>query len=496
MRLRDRCARNWGLAAPLLVLCAWAPPARAQKLSIQGDRFAVDGAPRFLTFISYFGAMGAPNIPADFRFLHSMGFDGVRIWPNLDTGPQLMNGDGSLRPEGLSRLLFILDQAKLERLVVDVTFTYEHIPGMTPATARIGIAAATEALRAYDNILFDIQNERNVQDRRYMSEADVGAIFAAIKAADPNRIATADNSLGEDWGPQYAADFTARLGLDVTAFHESRRSDWYTPAFYSSMIGTLKSNGKPAYLQEPNSTRDRTYQANDRAEYYLQAIANAKLFGAAAWCFHTLVATDWGDGGPAFIEDRLRAYPEPEWTFVNSLKPRVILRTSNGVNYVVPESGGGGGVRADRTMAGPGSWEIFGVTTLAGGPMITGDRLALAAADGVHYLQATGGGGSSLRAVGQSIGAWETFVIQRAGGGSGWIRHGESVTLRANDSSWYVSAENGGGGAVSAAGATAGSWETFTILFVTPHSALTAPGQSLPFGRRRSPFSAGGAGQP
>src|SRR5439155_1104680 len=142
-----------------------------------------------------------------------------------------------------------------------------------------------------------------------------------IKAIDPSRIATADNSLGEDWGPQYAADFTSRLGLDVTAFHESRRSNWYTAAFYGSMIGTLRSNGRPAYLQEPNSTRDATYQANDRADYYLQAVANARLLGAAAWCFHTLVATNFGDGGPPFLEDRLRAFPEPEWAFVSAPKP-------------------------------------------------------------------------------------------------------------------------------------------------------------------------------
>ena len=146
----------------LIGLCLAATQAQAQKLSIQGDRFAVDGTPKFLTFITYFGAMGAPNIINDLHLIRSLGFDGIRIWPNLDTGPQLMNGDGTLRPDELRRLLFILDQARLERLIVDVTFTYEHISRMTPATARVGIMAATNALRSYDNLLFDIENERNV----------------------------------------------------------------------------------------------------------------------------------------------------------------------------------------------------------------------------------------------------------------------------------------------------------------------------------------------
>src|SRR6266849_6675506 len=121
----------------LMVLSLCAPQAQAQKLSIQGDRFAVDGTPKFLTFITYFGAMGAPNTINDLHLIRSLGFDGIRIWPNLDTGPQLMNGDGTLRPDELKRLLFVLDQARLERLIVDVTFTYEHISRMTPAAARV-----------------------------------------------------------------------------------------------------------------------------------------------------------------------------------------------------------------------------------------------------------------------------------------------------------------------------------------------------------------------
>ena len=107
--------------AVLSVACA--TPVRAQTLTVQGDKFAVDGTPRFLVFISYFQAMSAPNVTADLHLLKSLGFDGLRIWPNVDTGPQLMNADGSLQPDSLTRLRSILDTAKAERLIVDVTFT-------------------------------------------------------------------------------------------------------------------------------------------------------------------------------------------------------------------------------------------------------------------------------------------------------------------------------------------------------------------------------------
>jgi hypothetical protein len=266
--------------------------------------------------------MGAPNVGADFHFLKTAGFDGVRIWPNLDTGPQLMNGDGSLRPEGLSRLEAILDQARHERLVVDVTFTYEHVRGMTPDTARVGIAAATAALRSYDNLLFDIQNEHNVPNNRFMTESDVASIFAAIKAVDPTRIATA--SIASVSNAQYASSFTSRLGLDVTAYHDPRGPDWYQRSVLQSVVGALRTNGKPAFLDEPMPVRGDPlfrYRSNDRAEYFLQALANAKLAGAAGWCFHTGSDADDFRTGPPFLEDRLRASPEPEWTFVNALNP-------------------------------------------------------------------------------------------------------------------------------------------------------------------------------
>ena len=379
-----------------------------------------------------------------------------------------MNGDGTLRPDELKRLLFILDQARLEHLIVDVTFTYEHITGMTPATARVGIMAATDALRSYDNLLFDIQNERNVPDRRFMSEEDVASIFAGIKAVDPARIGFADNAPVDD-DPDTPRSFAAKVGLDVVAYHDPRSPRWYQFPTMDAMLRKLKTAGRPVYLQEPNATRDPLfpYPANDRAEYFLQALANAKLAGAAAWCFHTEVGVDFRNG-PRLLEDRLRAHHEPEWVFVNSLIPRVIFQANNGVNYLVAEGGGGGGVRADRTAAGPGAWELLGVVSLTGGPLISGDRVSLNTSDGTHYLQAVnGGGGSSLRAASVSVGPRKPFTIERLA--NGVVLHGDAIALRANDTPWYVVAEAGGGGNVFVNTTSRGVRETFTIFFISPH---------------------------
>jgi hypothetical protein len=442
-----------------------AAAADAQTLSIQGDRFAVDGVPKFLTFMSYYGGMGAPDVAADFKFMRSRGFDGIRLWPNLFTGPQLPNADGSLKADVLSRLLFILDRARDERIIVDVTFTAEHIPGMTAAGLRNEILATAAALLPYRNVLFDIQNERNIYGPggRGLAANDVAGILAGIKAIDPARIVTASNSPIET--DVDTASFARNLGLDVVAYHDPRGRFWYERGVVESMVNTLKTSGRPVYLQEPMTTRDSRfgYPSHDRSEYFEKAIANSKLAGAAAWCFHTDVAIDYREG-PALLEDRLRAYPEPEWTFVEWLVPRVTLQSSNGINYVTAESGGGGEVHADRPNAA--AWETFRVIVPAGGPIVSGDRVAFVAADGTHFLQAVNGGGAMLRATGTTMGPWETFVVERPDGGIVW--RGDSMLLRANDTPWYVIAESGGGRNVMVNSTNRGPWETFTVTYVQP----------------------------
>jgi hypothetical protein len=310
-----------------------------------------------------------------------------------------------------------------------------------------------------------------------MRESDIAGIFAAIKAADPTRIATASLASVDD--AQFASAFTARVGLDVTAYHDPRSRRWYQLGVIQPIVSTLRSNGKPAYLQEPMPSRGDplfAYPSNDRAEYFLQAIANAKATGAAAWCFHTAVADDFRTG-PPFVEDRLRAYPEPEWAFVTSLRPRVVFRTNNGLNYLGAEAGGGAGVRADRTAASPGGWDVLVVIDLPGGPIISGDRVAFMAANGKHYLQAVGGGGGALRASSDSLGTLETFTIEKPGGGV--VYDGDSISLRAGNSFWYVVADGGGGGNVNVNSASRGAWEMFIVFFVTPHATASSGGASL-----------------
>ena len=118
--------------------------------------------------------------------------------------------------------------------------------------------------------------------------------------------------------------------------------------------------------------------------------------------------------------------------------------------------------------------------------MTSGDRVAFTTADGIHVLQAVNGGGGPLRASSQSVGAWETFTIEKPGGGV--IHHGDSIALRTGDGSWYVVADGGGGGSVNVTSTSRSGWETFTILFVTPHSSQVSAGGSIHAPARQQPI--------
>jgi len=487
------CVRITRLSRLVLIaiLALFARDASAQRLTVAGDRFAVDGSPRFLTFISYFGAMGAPDVVADFQFLKESGFDGVRIWPNSPEALQLMRGDGTLNPSGLQRLLEILDRARDRRLIVDVSFTAEHIGGLTASAYRTAIASATTALLPYRNVLIDIENERNLYGPfgRPLAASDVAAIAAAIKAIDPARIVTASNS--QDLQANAAAQFTIDTELDVTAYHDPRIPNWYLAGQVQSVVDALRRNGRPVYLQEPTRFPN---PSTDRAEFFRTAHANAKRAGAAAWCFHTDLGFNLR--GTTF-RARLQSRLEPEWTFVTTLMPRIHLRASDGIHYVVAEGGGGGAVSADRRT--PGLWETFALAAVDGGPALDRDRVSFRTSDGSHFLQAADGGGGAMNAIGEQPGLWETFIVESGGGGA--IAAGQAVTLRtASDPTWYVTAADGGGAAVTVNQPSKGSSQTFTIAAAPPAdpgSPLAALGCSTrgtpqPRGcRQRSPSSLG-----
>ena len=98
---------------------------------------------------------------------------------------------------------------------------------MSKEAFRTAIRTTAIQLASYGNVLFDIQNERNLDDRpdMYLEQFWVQAIFDDIKSVHPARLVTASNTAAK--GTYQTAQFTHEIGLDVAAYHDARNPDWY-----------------------------------------------------------------------------------------------------------------------------------------------------------------------------------------------------------------------------------------------------------------------------
>src|SRR5438552_2538979 len=153
-----------------------AAPVSTQALGVQGDRFTLNGQPRFLVFVSYFdGVRRIPDnlastavLDADLDFFVRTGISGVRVFPNWQfAGDTLMRCDGTLRRLELEKLRMFVDRTAKKGLIVDVSFTIDtvrNIQGrqcLSAANYGTALQAATAALAGKQGVLFDLQNEHD-----------------------------------------------------------------------------------------------------------------------------------------------------------------------------------------------------------------------------------------------------------------------------------------------------------------------------------------------
>lgn len=299
---------NMGLGAPVV-------HADDLVLTIDGRAFKVNGTAKFLVFVSYFDAFDVSNanLASDFAALKSRGVDGVRIFPNWwglnSPAPStkyyaqdtLIDTDGYLRSGPLDKFLDILDIAKSEGLLVDVTFSAESVgycPGddcvaFSPAIGSLTKAELIAALEdltdvladagsAYKHVLFDLQNEVDIvgPSDGILDDTDVDEVAEAVHAIDPYRIVTV--SLSGGTSAEGAAEFANWAEVDVAAWHEERVSSWWDST--DDRVADMRATtGKPVYLQEPAPYGDAAWTLSG-VSANVQA---AKSSGASAWCFHT-----------------------------------------------------------------------------------------------------------------------------------------------------------------------------------------------------------------
>jgi hypothetical protein len=136
---------------------------------------------------------------------------------------------------------------------------------------------------------------------------------------------------------------------------------------------------------------------------------------------------------------------------------RVHLRADAG-QYLTAEAGGGQGIWADRWMAG--AWETFILVDVNEGALEHGDTVAVQTSDARHFFRAPGDGTLSAAATG--VGPSETFVLHRLSG-AGPVFSGDRIALESSEPRFVV-AEAGGGGTVNANRQSIGAWETFALF--------------------------------
>lgn len=286
-------------------------PAQGTTVAAAGDHFTVNGVPMFLLMASYFDALHTTSAAwaEDLDYLRAHGYNGVRIFPNWfdvycapggslpDMDGTLFNHSGSprLNSTTLQKLQSFLTAAAARGLVVDVTLGWDTVPDASGQMKTMdhddyvaAVAATTNALRGYSNVIIDVQNE---YERNALPVTRAAQAVTAVHAQDSGRKASA--SRGQP--PGEAANEARVHGFDFVAYHDFRDSTWYTGTDISADIDTIKTalgaSAKPIDYQEPmpfdefpgcgNSQKDPT------PGHHRTAAANAKRHGAAAWTFHT-----------------------------------------------------------------------------------------------------------------------------------------------------------------------------------------------------------------
>lgn len=282
-------------------------PTPKTVLSIQGKSFYVNGEKTFLLMASYYGALGTTieQIKSDLLFLKSKGFNSVRVWIGWNRCSQNASVfDLHLKwvPVIHDKLVQLLDFTDEQGMIVDLTMHYcnqndwgsccnasdertcdqpfvdcdkPSEPARTLPVMQSLWEQMTILTKRWRHIYFDLSNEHDVGDFRFISPLDVLTLVNAVKAIDPDRIVTCSGT---------NTDHALIELIDFLAPHLARGDDpWlYTCPWLTSILPFAL----PVMLQEPfrNGYGGDMYEWWEFCEDLIRALTC--LNPAAGWCWH------------------------------------------------------------------------------------------------------------------------------------------------------------------------------------------------------------------
>jgi hypothetical protein len=265
-------------------------PSTNTVLGIQGTRFTLNDEPTFLTGFSYYAALGAPEnfIRQDIAEMKAFGFNWLRVWATwggFGTNISAITEQGLPREPHLSRLKWLVSECNQRGLIVDVTLARgKELPEQAGHLRAVETLVA--ALKPFPNWYLDLGNERDVQDARFVSLADLKVLRAKVRSLDRQRLVTASFG-GHDLSEKDIIE-SLGIGIDFLSPHRPRHpgSPAQTEAETRRVLQLMKQAGRmaPVHHQEPFRRGYTAWQPT--AEDFLTDLRGAIRGGAAGWCFH------------------------------------------------------------------------------------------------------------------------------------------------------------------------------------------------------------------
>ena len=274
-------------------------------ITADGTGFTLDGKATFLKGISYFGYGSGPDavgLAVDLDAMQNMGVNWLRLWVTWREYSMLTR-DGSLIGSAAERLVHVLDLLDTRGMVADLTMNREAddtkarlcagsaglCGGLADQAAHLrGLRALANLTLPFRRVYFDLANEHNVGDSRYVNHTEIRALRDAVKGIDPQRLVTASCD----------GHLSMEERLDFVSAHLPRGEGCAakTNSLSRSIIAAMPTR-VPLHLQEP-FRRDYSPSWNPSAEEFFEDLAGARAAGAAGWCFHNGDNIHAEDGRP------------------------------------------------------------------------------------------------------------------------------------------------------------------------------------------------------
>lgn len=267
-----------------------ADQAKHTVLGVDGAHWTLNGQNTFLLGFSYYGALGASKdfVRKDLSDFQAHGFNWLRVWATWSaygTNVSAVTPAGLPRQPYLARLEWLVAECDRLGFVVDITLTRgKDLPDFKAHEA--AVQTLVNALKPFKNWYLDLANERDVNDARHVSLAELKKLREEVRVLDPNRLVTASFG-GHDLS---RADVQGALavGVDFLCPHRPRKenSPRETENQTRKILALSKDIGRivPVHYQEP--FRRGYSEWNPAATDFLNDLRGALRGGAAGWCFH------------------------------------------------------------------------------------------------------------------------------------------------------------------------------------------------------------------